>query len=74
VIGALVVDKQKAWNEFEKAKGFGSGGSRTNSLYWAASRAPPTPSYNASTHPVDLKDSIKKECNQNSACDAIGMF
>ena len=70
-IDHAVVDRDKAWTEIVNAGGFGTGGSKSNSLFWAASRPPPV-AYNL-TH-NDPRNSIKAACSANSACDALGMI
>ena len=67
-----VVDRDVSWNQIKSITGFGSGGSKTNSLFWVASRTPSPPNYNASVHVVDVKASLKSSCSANSACDAAG--
>jgi hypothetical protein len=67
-----VVDRDVAWNQIKSITGFGSGGSKTNSLFWVASRTPSPPNYNSSIHMVDVKASMKSSCSANSACDAAG--
>lgn len=66
-----VVDRDKAWTEISNAGGFGIGGSKSNSLFWAASRPSPIP-YNSTR--VDPKSTVKAACSANSACDAIGVL
>lgn len=68
-----IVNRDAAWSEFTKLEGFGVGGSKTNSLFWAASRAPPLAGYNSSTHSPDYLAAVKPNCAQNSACDAAGL-
>lgn len=67
-----VVDRDVAWNQIKSITGFGQGGSKTNSLFWVASRNPSPPNYNSSVHVVDVKASLKSSCSANSACDAAG--
>ena len=67
-----VVDRDVAWNQIKSISGFGSGGSKTNSLFWVASRNPPPSNYNSSVHAVDVRASVKASCSSNSACDASG--
>ena len=68
----LVVDRDVAWNQIKSITGFGPGGSKSNSLFWAASRNPPPVNYNGSAHAVDIKGSLRSSCSANSACDAVG--
>lgn len=68
-----LVNRDAAWSEISKLEGFGVGGSKTNSLFWAASRPPALSGYNASTHNPDYLSSIRPVCAQNSACDAAGL-
>ena len=67
-----VVDRDVAWNQIKSITGFGPGGSKSNSLFWVASRNLPPTNYNSSVHLVDLKASLKPSCSANSACDAAG--
>lgn len=67
-----VVDRDVAWNQIKSITGFGPGGSKSNSLFWAASRNPPPPNYNGSAHGLDIKGIVKQACSANSACDAVG--
>lgn len=67
-----VVDRDGAWNQIKSITGFGPGGSKSNSLFWAASRNPPPPNYNGSAHAVDIRGSLRSSCSANSACDAVG--
>lgn len=68
----IVVDRDVAWNQIKSITGFGPGGSKSNSLFWAASRNPPPPNYNGSAHGLDIKGIVKQACSANSACDAVG--
>lgn len=66
----VVIDQKSAWTEMLTIKNFGSGNSKSNSLYWVASRANqlvhmvPT---NQTTYPIE-------SCSTNSACDAAGII
>jgi len=53
--------------------GFGPGGSKSNSLFWVASRPPPTVGVNVTAKAADPKASVKAACTANSACDAMGL-
>jgi hypothetical protein len=68
----LVVDRDTAFDRLVESTGFGIGNSRANSLFWAATRAPPVQGFNsskgASYRPV------KSSCSANSGCDAMGKF
>jgi hypothetical protein len=68
----LVINRDAAWNEILKLEGFGIGGSKSNSLFWAASRLPPLQGYNSTPHSPDLQGSVRPFCSGNSACDAAG--
>ena len=67
-----VIDRDTAWNQIKSIQGFGSGGSKTNSLFWVASRLPALTNYNSTAHVPDVKNSVKAACSSNSACDAMG--
>ena len=67
-----MVDRDVAWNQIKSITGFGPGGSKSNSLFWAASRNPPPMNYNGSARAVDIRGSLKSTCSANSACDAVG--
>lgn len=71
---SIGVNRDAAWAQIESMSGFGSGGSKSNSLYWAASRAPPPPGYNDSTRPIAWTQAISPQCSLNSACDASGEY
>lgn len=75
----VVQDSDLAWKQIMSVKYYGPGNSRTNSLYWVASR-PLSHGYgnsssaamnamNTSQHMTRLSDM----CAENSACDALGM-
>ena len=66
------MDRDVAWNQIKSITGFGPGGSKSNSLFWAASRNPAPVNYNGSAHAVDIKGSLRSSCSANSACDAVG--
>jgi endo-1,3(4)-beta-glucanase len=68
-----VVDREAAWTEIQNINEFGVGGSKSNTLFWAASCAAPLTDYDGKPTPPDLESSIKSSCKLNSACDAIGM-
>ena len=61
---------------------FGSGNSKSNSLYWAATRAAPVPGFNLSSVSSNIGTGagasggvkLPSACAANSACDAIGEF
>lgn len=81
IIIIIVIDAKSAWNEMLSIRNFGAGNSKSNSLYWVASR--PTISSNIpipTTIPTTLKtsnssdDPLLKSCSKNSACDAAGMI
>lgn len=69
-----IVDREDAWRRFMSLDSFGRGGSRTNALYWAASRPPPVNGYNTSAKPPSPLFFSKSSCAANSACDAIGLI
>ena len=71
LIDLAVVDRDAAWNQILTLNGFGNGNSRSNSLFWAASRTPPVLNFNSSRRSTDLL--VKSSCSSNSACDAVGI-
>lgn len=71
-----LLDRDTAWSELlaHQQQGFGSGNSRSNSLYWAASRPPPLiAAKNISTHIRNLSSAILPACSANSGCSALGL-
>jgi hypothetical protein len=75
-----VIDKNQAWNEILTINDFGSGNSRSNSMFWIASRKIPAPSFPTYAPAVSYNEinetiAIKPppECSVNSACDAQGV-
>lgn len=72
-ISFSVVDREAAWERLRMVNTFGAGNSKSNSLYWAASRAAPLPGFNASaTPPRSPLSAVPSACSANSACDALG--
>jgi hypothetical protein len=75
---SVVMDRDFAIRELTLAGGFGTGNSRTNSIYWAVTRSVPVTnltSLNTSKKLVAEIQStklIEASCSMNSACDAIG--
>ena len=67
-----VVNRDDAWKEILRMDNFGIGGSKSNSLYWAASRPMRLPDYNSTVKPPDYMGAIRPFCSFNSACDAAG--
>lgn len=72
LIDLAIVDKETAYNQLLQMSGFGQGNSRTNSLFWAASRSPPVTGFNSSIKAI--APVVKTSCASNSACDALGTF
>ena len=69
-----VIDRDAAWTELAAMQNYGQGGSRANSLLWAATRGPPLPELNATAVPsTDPLANIDKACAANSACVAQGL-
>jgi hypothetical protein len=68
-----VVDRDAAWATILAHPSFGGGGSKTNSLYWAASRPPPPLNYTPALKGPDYPSLIPTSCMANSACYAMGM-
>ena len=66
----IVVDKDNAWNNLLVSSGFGIGNSRSNSLYWAASRPAALSGWDGAPKAADT--TVKQSCTSNSACDAMG--
>jgi hypothetical protein len=68
-----VVDRDDAWRKVMNLNYFGPGGSRTNALYWTASRPPPITGFNTSARSFNPASAVKPSCASNSACDAMGV-
>jgi hypothetical protein len=71
-----VVNRVDAWNQIMSVgnAGFGPGDSKTNLLFWAASRSAPPSSYVDHTYKVDFNATIKSSCALNTACAAQGIL
>jgi hypothetical protein len=69
-----VVDRDAAWDRLMTIGNFGSGNSKANSLYWAATRPAPLPGFNVSNTQSALSTVSTSACSANSACDAIGEY
>ena len=65
-----MVQRDAAWDRLTTITNFGSGNSKSNSLYWAATRPAPVPAFNVTEIPVGVL--LPTACSLNSACDAIG--
>jgi hypothetical protein len=52
---------------------FGIGDSKTNLLFWAASRSAPPVGYVDEVHEVIFNATIEADSNLNIACDAQGL-
>lgn len=80
-VNHAIVDREAARQQILQAGGFGTGNSRCNSLFWAASRPAPAQPTSADAaaaavpapHAPDYVHSIKSSCQANSACDAVGL-
>ena len=72
-INNAVVDRNTAWNDIMQLNNFGQGGSKSNSLFWAASRSEPISNSLLSNWSRDPRSYIKKECSANSACVALNV-
>lgn len=74
----IVIDRNYALHGLTSAGGFGCGNSRTNSIYWAASRPSPMANLSTLSRNMSMKQSdtskaaVQSACAKNSACDAIG--
>jgi hypothetical protein len=67
-----VIDRDAAWQEIQTLNNFGIGGSMTNSLFWAASRAAPPVGMNATVHSPNFV--VDPTCSSNSACEIQGIL
>jgi hypothetical protein len=66
-----VQDQKSAWDEMLSVKNFGPGNSKSNSLYWVASR----PNNLSKVKNINGTTAFStKSCSKNSACDAAGMM
>ena len=72
-IDHAVIDRDAAWNQVKSISGFGPGGSKSNSLFWVASRLPTLIGFNSTAKAPDVKGAVKSACVANSACDAMGL-
>lgn len=71
-----MIDRDLAWQKILTLTTFGDGNSRSNSLYWAATRAPKsvTPSQLELARNVsDYAAEVLPSCGANSACDVLGL-
>jgi len=79
---SIVVNRDASWESLMTLNNFGAGNSKSNSLYWAATRAAPVPGFNLSATSSSGNSNNGKSgafnlpsaCAANSACDAIGKF
>lgn len=71
-IDQAVIDRDSAWKSIQTHPSFGQGGSRSNSLYWAASRPAPPINYSAILKAPNYASLIPKNCSSNSACNIAG--
>lgn len=71
-IDRAVVDRESAWTQIMSMNTLGSGNSKANALFWAASRPPPRVGY-VPESPLPAAKQIKAACAANSACDALGI-
>ena len=70
-----VVDRDTAWTKILAQSSFGNGNSKSNSLFWAATRSPPVTRFNASyVARSSLAGAIRAECSANTACNVLGEF
>ena len=69
-----IIDRDNAWNDILKVNSFGTGGSRANALYWAASRPAPPINYTADLKPPQFSAVVKTSCAANSPCNVLGMY
>jgi hypothetical protein len=67
-----VLNRDAAWDRLMTIDNFGSGNSKANSLYWAATRPAPLPGFNVSNTQSALSTASTSACSANTACDAIG--
>lgn len=67
-----IINRDIAWSKLLEMKGYGSGGSRSNYLFWAATR-PPSSALIIETHSVNYTETISPFCDKNSNCDALGI-
>lgn len=68
-----VVDRDSAWRSLLALPTFGAGGSRTNSLYWAASRSPAPLDYSPAAKAPEYASLVSPSCSANSPCQALGL-
>ena len=71
-----IVDPDSAWEGITALTVFDSGNSKTNALYWAATRPRHTEAYNATAFAVAAAAAaadVPQSCLANSACFAQGL-
>ncbi len=70
-----IVDRDAAWDRILNMTGFGPGNSKSNMLYWTASRAPKLAGFNSNAKADSAYFTAQGSdlCTDNSACDAVGM-
>lgn len=74
-IDHAVVDRESAWNQIMGMSSFGNGGSKANSLFWAASRPAPIANISSlSIHEPNFESFVKHSCTANTACDVAGLI
>ena len=76
LFACAVVNREKAWEQIMSVTSdyFGPGDSKTNLLFWSASRSAPPVGYSGKTHAIIFNETIKSSCALNSACAAQGIF
>lgn len=71
-IDHAITDREASRQQILSAGGFGSGNSKCNALFWAASRPAAQSTYDLIPHAPEYAKSIKPSCAANSACDSAG--
>ncbi len=72
-INSAIINRDNAWNNIMQLNNFGQGGSKSNSLFWTASRSEPISNSLVSNWSRDPHTYVKKECSANTACVALNV-
>jgi hypothetical protein len=72
-INSAIINRDNAWNNIMQVNNFGQGGSKSNSLFWTASRSEPISNSLVSNWSRDPHTYVKKECSANTACVALNV-
>ena len=68
-----IINGPKSWSEIMKGDNYGPGDSKTNLLFWAASRSKFSDPENVEVGKVYFNQTIQSACAHNSGCYAQGL-